>query len=397
MTEPTPAPDPRARSIHGRDCAFDLSPYQRIALVLQGGGALGAYQAGAYQALAEAAIPIDWVAGISIGAINAAIIAGNAPEHRVEKLESFWNGVTTPIAPLPFMTGDFARTWFNAISATTTVMMGQSGFFKPRPINPWFAPQGSAEALSYYDTGPLRATLEKLVDFDRINARITRFSVGSVNVRTGNFVYFDNAERKIGPEHVMASGSLPPGFPPVEIDGQFYWDGGVVSNTPLSYVLNDIPRSSTLAFQVDLFSANGVMPADMGAVAERQKDIMYSSRTRANTDAFKREQQMRAAVRYLLNKLPPKERGQDHICKLIEQAAQLGDSDPVYNIIHLIYREKSYETDQKDYEFSRATKDDHWESGLNDAKRTLRHPEWFKPPSVIHSVAIHDVHREAKD
>lgn len=385
------------QSAPARHAGFDLSAYQRIALVLQGGGALGAYQAGAYQALAEAEIPIDWVAGISIGAINSAIIAGNAPEHRVEKLEGFWNTITTPISPLPFLSGDFARSWFNAVSAATTVMSGQKGFFSPRPINPWFAPKGSAEALSYYDTSALKSTLEKFVDFDRINERHTRLSVGAVNIRSGNFVYFDSQDRKIGPEHIMASGALPPGFPPVEIDGQLYWDGGTVSNTPLAYVLNDLPRVSTLAFQVDLFSALGQVPSDMGGVMERQKDIMYSSRTRANTDSLKNLKKLRAAVRYLLEKLPADVRDNDQVCKLIGEMIPPGDAEPVYNIIHLIYTGKSYETDQKDYEFSRATKDEHWQSGFDDTVRTLRHRDWLKPPGALQAIAVHDVHRDAKD
>lgn len=371
-----------------------IGHYARVALVLQGGGALGAYQAGAYEALAEVGIHPDWVAGISIGSINSAIIAGNAPEHRVSRLKDFWERVTTPLEMPSLAKGDDLRGWFNAFSAATSVMRGQAGFFKPRFPNPWLQPRGTIEAISYYDTSPLKSTLEDLVDFDRINARETRLAVGAVNVRSGNFSYFDNHYRKIRPEHIMASGALPPGFPPIEIDGQHYWDGGLVSNTPLTYVLDDLPRLSTLAFQVDLFSAQGELPSEMSQVAERQKDIIYSSRTRANTDIFRRQQRMRAAIRYLLEKIPPEERQNDRvIAELIAPHA----CSTVFNIVQLIYRQSNYESDTKDYEFSRQSMLDHWRTGYNDTVRTLRHPHWLEPPRSIDGVTVHDVHRDSKD
>ena len=239
-------------------------PFECIALVLQGGGALGAYQAGVYAALAEADIDPDWVAGISIGAINAAIIAGNAPDQRVAKLRAFWEGITAN--PLPdwaiasdalLPKGDLARSLFSQLSAISATLTGAAGFFVPRQLHPWLSPAGTLEATSFYDTKLLKTTLERLVDFDRINAGETRFSVGAVNIRTGNFVYFDNTTHLIRPEHVMASGALPPGFPPVEIDGEFYWDGGLISNTPLQWVVESSPRQDTLAFQVDVWSAHG--------------------------------------------------------------------------------------------------------------------------------------------
>src|SRR6266436_5319692 len=223
-------------------------PFDCVALVLQGGGALGAYQAGVYQALAEANLAPDWVAGISIGAINAALIAGNAPEARVDKLRAFWEQVTTPvIVNMPdivktFWSGDMARGFLNQVNAWNALMRGAPHFFEPRPIPPFFFPPGKIEATSYYDTSQLRSTLESLVDFDRINAGEMRFSVGSVNVRTGNFAYFDTKTHTIRPEHVLASGALPPGFPAIEIDGEHYWDGGLVSNTPLQWVVDNTPR-----------------------------------------------------------------------------------------------------------------------------------------------------------
>ena len=355
--------------------------FESIALVLQGGGARGAFQGGVYQALAEANLTPDWVAGISIGAINAALIAGNAPEARVDKLRAFWEHVTTPvIVNMPdivkaFWTGDMARGYLNQFNAWSALMRGAPHFFEPRPIPPYLHPPGTIEATSYYDTTALRGTLEGLVDFDRINAGEMRFSVGAVNVRTGNFAYFDTKTHTIRPEHILASGALPPGFPPVEIEGELYWDGGLVSNTPLQWVVSGDTRQDTLAFQVDLWSARGEAPHDMPEVIGRQKEIQYSSRTRAGTDQFKTIQRVRAALADLFERLPPSElKGED-----IELLRSIADRK-VYKIVQLIYRSKHYERQSKDYEFSRLSMQDHWQAGYNDAIRTLRHPEALERP-----------------
>jgi NTE family protein len=237
-------------------------PFECIALVLQGGGALGAYQAGVYEALAEADLHPDWIAGISIGAINGALIAGNAPKARVDRLRAFWERVTDkPCFDWGersfWASSDAARRWLNQVSACSALASGASGFFTPRFTAPWLHPPGSTAATSFYDTSRLKQTLEELVDFDRINAQRLRFSVGAVNVRSGNFVYFDTATHPIGPEHIMASAALPPGFPAVEIEGEHYWDGGLVSNTPLQWIADSRPHFDTLAFQVDLWNAHG--------------------------------------------------------------------------------------------------------------------------------------------
>src|SRR6266849_5838171 len=281
----------------GSDSKYD----KQIALVLQGGGALGSYQAGVYEALTENGYQPDWVAGISIGAINAAIIAGNAPEVRVAKLREFWERVSSPSANWL----DLPHTiWQDAIrrtAAMSALMFGQPGFFRPNVLHCWTT---GTPPTSYYDTSFLKGTLERLVDFDRINAREIRFSVGAVNVRTGNFAYFDNARQTIRPEHVMASGALPPGFPAIEIDGEFYWDAGLVSNTPLKYILETLPRRSTLTFQVDLFAARGSVPKNLDAVSEREKDIRYSSRTRMGVETFRYAHNLRRNISMLLAKLP---------------------------------------------------------------------------------------------
>jgi NTE family protein len=372
--------------------------FERITLLLQGGGALGSYQAGVYQALSESNIHPDWVAGISVGAINSALIAGNAPEKRVEALRTFWERVTTTPSGVPaFVTSwldsvgsksDFGHGLLNQGRAFATMMGGAPGFFTPRTVPPFLLPPGSVDAESFYDVSPLKATLEALVDFDRINSGSMRFSVGAVNVRTGNFTYFDTTTHVIGPEHVMASGALPPGFPAVTIDGEQYWDGGLVSNTPLQWVLDDRPRKDTLAFQVDLWSAVGEFPRDLMGSDLRQKDIRFSSRTRAATDQFRKMQRMRRALARLLKLMPEHElRNADEDTKLLISEAD----ETVYNIIHLIYRAKSYEGSSKDYEFSRLTMEEHWASGYEDAIRTLSHPRVLKRPGAADGVATFDL------
>jgi NTE family protein len=341
---------------------------KRVALVLQGGGALGSYQAGVYEALSASEYLPDWVAGISIGAVNAAIIAGNAPQKRVERLRAFWERITTPPWPnLPSALLDGHR----HMSALSALMFGRPGFFSPRPDLRWLF---GATPPSYYDTGALKSTLERLADFDRINAREMRFSVAAVNVRTGNFAYFDNAKMTIRPEHVMASGALPPAFPAVEIDGECYWDGGLVSNTPLQYVVESIPRRSRLIFQVDLFCAGGKVPADLGEVREREKDIRYSSRTRAATDILRRMHDVRHNINSLWENLP-------------DQLRRTPEAQFLYNfgcvttmdIVELIYRPPSPEGASKDYEFSRPTMEARWSQGLSDGQTALLASPWLAP------------------
>jgi NTE family protein len=374
-------------------------PFDRVALVLQGGGALGAYQAGAYEALAEAGIQPDWIAGVSIGAINGAIIAGNPPKSRIDRLCEFWTQATVG-GVWPFLgdpavrlaRGDAARNIFNQLSAGFAFTSGVKGFFSARQVVPWLHPVGTIEATSFYDTRDLKRTLERLVDFDRLNAGTTRFSAGAVNVRSGNFVYFDTTTHSIRPEHVMASGALPPGLPAIEIEGEHYWDGGLVSNTPLQWVVETEPRHDTLAFQVDLWSARGEFPRNMLEVMTREKEIRYSSRTRAGTDEFKHRQKLRSAVASLIEKLPEDLRNSPE-AKLLRTASDR----KVYNIVHLIYRAKNYEGHSKDYEFSRLSMEEHWRAGYQDARRTLRHPEVLKRPTDHAGVLTFDLAADGRE
>jgi NTE family protein len=372
-------------------------PFECIALLLQGGGALGAYQGGVYQALSEANILPDWVAGISIGSINAAIIAGNAPSDRIQKLRQFWELLSTDPLAFPLSVesalakGDMARTFINQMRAANVLMKGVPGFFTPRVPSPWFWPPGSTEATSYYDPQGLKSLLEGFVDFDRLNHDGMRFSICAVNIRSGNYVHFDNTTHTIKPEHIMASSALPPGFPPVEIEGEYYWDGGLVSNSPITKVLNAEPRMDTLAFQVDLWSARGNFPRAMPEVMTRMKEIQYSSRTRENTDRFKHNQKINHAIWKLLKKLPASEQNNAEV-ELLKSVS----TPKAYKIIHLIYLAKNYEGLSKDYEFSRLTMEEHWQAGLNDTIRTLRHPEVLELPKQGY-VSTFDVHVDGRE
>jgi NTE family protein len=363
--------------------------YDRVALVFQGGGALGAYQAGVYQALAEAGCEPTWLSGVSIGAVNAAIIAGNEPSRRLQRLEQFWQIISGRKIWAYTPEGDFFRDIRNRTSSWMTMTMGQPGFFKPRFPNPWLELPGAEGATSFYDSSELKKTLEMLIDFDVLNDGKKRFSVGAVNVRTGNFVYFDTDNIRIGPEHIMASGALPPALPSIRIEGEYYWDGGIVSNTPLQYLLDQEEDRSSLVFQVDLFSARGVLPRSMPDVLSRHKDIMYSSRTRQNTDNFKRIHGLKMKLLSALKRVP-----KDQLTPEEEELIADYSDAGVVNIVHLIYQHKNYEGHAKDYEFSGTSMREHWDMGLEDTKRTLRHTEWLLPPFSDDAVAIHDLHRE---
>ncbi|MFY9658166.1 MAG: patatin-like phospholipase family protein [Methylocystis sp.] len=357
------------------------------ALVLQGGGALGSYQAGAFEALAESGIEIDWLAGISIGAINGAIICGNPPELRAERLAQFWRQTSSLLTASPISKDDTSLRLFNESSAAMTASFGVPGFFTPRapPLIPgWPYSPGD---LSLYDTSSLKETLLRLVDFDLLNAGRIRYSIGATNARNGNFQYFDTKYHKIEPEHVMASGALPPGLPPIEIGGEFYWDGGLVSNTPLQYVLDlEGDHEDICVFQIDLFSAAGELPKTMLEVAQREKDIRYSSRTRLNTDVERRQCAVREAIHRFSARLPPELRD-DPDWRLVDDYG----SPRATTIVHLIHRRALAESASKDYEFSRNTMQRNWADGRMDVEKTLTHPEWIARTRPRGGVKVFDL------
>jgi len=375
----------------GRVCAPVVRPDNcgRIALVLQGGGALGAYQGGVYQALHEAGLEPEWVSGVSIGAVNAALIAGNAPDRRLAALSEFWDRVTDrtiwPFTP----DGDIYRQTRNTVSALTTALFGQPGLFNPHKVNPWFLAPGAKDATSFYDNTQMRETLEELVDFKRLNDGDVHFSVGAVNVMTGNFVFFDNRKEEIRIEHVLASGALPPAFPMVRIGTDYFWDGGIVSNTPLQHLLAQDDDINSLVFQVDLFSARGELPRTMSDVLGRQKDIQYSSRTRQVTDSFARLQRWKRRAYEALVKVPDADLSPEQRA-MREKLASL----PQATILQLIYQQKSYEGNARDYEFSADSMHEHWNNGHEDTLATLKRKDWLEMPPPDIGVVTHDVHRE---
>jgi NTE family protein len=360
-------------------------------MVLQGGGALGSYQAGAYQALCHFDFEPDWIAGISIGAVNAAIIAGNERDKRVPRLKEFWEMVSSAISWKPITAGDRGRSLFNETSAALIAAFGIPGFFSPRipPAPLW--PDGNPQAQSFYDTSPLRGTLERLVDFDRINDLKTRLSVGAVSVTSGNFKYFDNFEfrklgKKIGPEHIMASAALPPGFPSIVIEGEHYWDGGIASNTPLDFVLDAEVTNDLLIFQVDLFSARGPLPVSLLEADERAKDIRFSSRTRMTTDKNRQVHNARKALRELIGKLPDYLKN-DPSVEILCQAAR----ENTVTVVHLIYRSKNYESSSKDYDFSHLAMVEHWGAGVRDVHLSMRHKDWLERPQSGETMVTYDL------
>jgi NTE family protein len=380
--EPQPA-----HTSTGRRRARAMPLPEQVALVLQGGGALGSYQAGVFEGLADAAVPIDWVAGISIGAVNAALIAGNPPERRVAALRAFWGEMTSALPSFPLYPDDQLREAVHEWSAGFVAMAGVPGFFGPRFVPPMFATPGSCGALSFYDSAPLAKTLDDLVDWDLVNDGPMRLSVGAVDIESGNFRYFDSATERLDARHVMASGALPPGLPPVEIDGKWWWDGGLVSNTPLQHVL-DHQTDSLLVFQVDLFSAAADRPRTIMDVMAREKEIRFSSRTRQVTDELIRLRKERELIRKVLAKLPPDLREDAEV----EALAALAKEQPV-SLVHLIYRANAWEGGSRDFEFSARTMREHWTAGEAAVDETLANAEILAENVLTGRTAAFDLNK----
>ncbi len=360
--------------------------HERTALLLQGGGALGAYHHGIYQALAEAGYQLDWFAGTSIGGMQAAIMAGNPPEERLAKLKAFWQRIErTQYIPAPPPTHPLRKS-INLMEAMTTMCLGQPGFFQPDPMAamPW--PWNAGKRPAHYDVSPLRRTLEDLIDFDRINDGPERLSLGAAEVETGKHVYFDSRDHAIDVRHVMASGALPPGFPAVEIDGMTYWDGGLLSNTPLDVVFNDRPRRSTLCFMVDLFDPNGQTPGDMDEIEDRRKDIIYASRSHMQIEDQSKLHNLRQAVSRLYNELPEdKQRDPE-----LQALAGMGCTT-LMNLVHFVYGGQAYRSWAKDFTFLPQTISDHHRRGYQDAGAALRECAWDAPVPAGTGIVHHEV------
>lgn len=362
---------------------------KRIALVLQGGGALGAYQAGVVEALYEHGFEPDWIAGTSIGALNGAIIASNPRQQCLARLREFWNTLTLPdYGPANHLPAS-ARQVYSVWSAMASAAGGRPGFFRPRVDAPLDSlGGGSAETASYYDTRPLRELIQKLVDFEQLNTDHTRLSIGAVNINTGQLRYFDNRSERLGPEHLMASGALPPGFPAVRVDGDLYWDGGIYSNTPIDVVLEDTPRVDTLCIAVALFPAAGPEPRSLAEVQARHKDIIYGSRSQRHIEAYRQMHNLRRAIHALHQRLP-EDLSMD---PEIRRIAELGCHTTMH-IAQLIYPTRDWELSTKDIDFSRASIHERWQFGYDDALHLLKCAPWLEPTPANVGVVVHECPR----
>lgn len=349
-----------------------FGPHENNVLVLQGGGALGAYQAGVFDAMHQQGISPNWVAGVSIGAINAALIAGNLPEHRLPRLKTFWDRVSERSTCLPETSYPSLRRGQNLLHAASTILLGIPGFFQPHPLPPPFAFPGSPNAQSCYDTTPLIATLEELVDFDLINSGAVRLSLGAANIRTGESVYFDNTQMTITPDHIRASGALPPSFPPIEIDGEFYWDGGILSNTPLNYLLDQGSHQSAIVYQVDLFSGAGALPENLEEVRERTTDLQYASKRLFGINQFQRMVETHIHLKQLLNKLPSSLQSDPDAIHL----RTLAERKPI-TLVHLVNQTDTRSQSIKCTDFSHATVTDLWTAGKSDFDTLYANPSQF--------------------
>jgi len=358
-------------------------------LMLEGGGALGAYQAGVFDALCQQDWVPDWVAGISIGAVNAAIIAGNAPADRLERLRAFWDLVTSRLPGRSLLPGQEPRRWFNEFAAANVMAFGVPGFFQPRPLFDWAMPE-LREPLSLYDHGPLRQTLLDHVDFDRLNAGPMRVSIGAASVRTGELVFFDNRSGRIEPEHVMASGALPPSFPPVMIDGEAYWDGGIITNTPLEHVLAGARDTDLAIVGVELYHARGALPGNFSQMMRRHKDIRHASRSRMATEMVLQAEALRLAAARLAARLPA-ELADDPDARMLAAQARSGRA----HLLQLVDRRDAFAERSQDHEFSRQSINGHWQAGLDDAQASLGHPEWQARSQHQPGFVIYDLNHPA--
>ena len=363
--------------------AVDRETVGQVVLVFQGGGALGAYQAGVYQALQEAGVEPDWVIGTSIGAINAALIAGNAPENRLSRLREFWMRVrhtptTQILGALPF--------WGRELTTAATMMTGVQGFFTP---NPWARMGGratlGADYAGYYSTQPLADTLSQLIDVDRINSDAMRLTVGAAHVQTGEMRYFDSRDERLDIRHVMASGALPPAFPAVRIDDELYWDGGILSNTPVEAVFDDNPRRNALVFAVHVWAPNGPEPDSLLSVAARQKDLQYASRASSHIRRQRQIHKLRHVIATMADMLPPERRN----ALDAKELAGYGCLTQMH-VVRLLAPPLAGEGHLKDIDFSPEGIRSRWDAGYLDTSRVLAAKPWAKPCDPLEGFLLHE-------
>jgi NTE family protein len=355
----------------------------QVVLVLQGGGALGSYQAGVYQALHEAGIEPDWIIGTSIGAINASLIAGNEPENRLPRLKEFWKRMEQN--PIWNFRGAFSG--FNEkLAYWSTVSNGIPGFFRPNPLAHAgdIFPLG-AEHAGYYSTAPLQQTLSELVDFNLVKRCTPRLTVGAALVQTSMMRYFDSRFCELGVKHIMASGALPPAFPAIRIDGELYWDGGILSNTPTEAVFDDNPRRDSLIFAVHLWNPSGAEPETMAEVLNRQKDVQYSSRIASHIARQEQVHRLRHVINQLAARLPEAERKNEAVREL----TGYGCSTQMH-IVRLLAPQLDRETHTKDVDFSPPGIMKRWDAGYTHTKAVLERAPWVGEFDPLSGVILHE-------
>ena len=395
VTKPAKVIKPAGATAAGNDAnpgSIVPLPRQRIALVLQGGGALGAYQAGVFQALHEHHLAPDWVVGTSIGAINAALITGNRDGDQLARLQQFWDRVAHADALDMKQVFDPARRANTLLATADAVTSGVAGFFAPKPFNLFAAGLAVApENAAFYDTSPLAQTLEELIDFEYLNsAQSGRLTVNALKVTTGTLVRFDSQQQRLGVEHIMASGALPPGFPAVRIDGDLYWDGGLYSNTPLETVLDDSPSANTLCFMVDLWNAVGPEPTTLDEVQTRQKDVMFASRSARQVEAYQRLHRLQNMVRSLYDALPASLQGSAGQSLLEEVGC-----NTTIHVVRIPYGGQDWHMAAKDINFSRGSIQWRWDQGYADASRAIRQAAWLQAVNDGSGVVVHELQPEA--
>jgi NTE family protein len=351
-------------------------------LVLQGGGALGAYQVGVYEALDEAGIAPDWVIGTSIGAINASLIAGSKPGERLAKMCEFWSRVQND----RFVPGGLPSWMESAVRNLQAITGGVPNFFSPNPLA-FLSPHQplGPEAAGYYSVSRLRQTLGELVDLDQLNSGTTRITVGASNVRTAEMRYFDSRDMPLGLDHILASGALPPAFPPVPIDGELYWDGGILSNTPVEVVFDDNPRRNSMVFAVHIWNPHGPAPETIWEVMNRQKDVQYSSRAVSHIQRQRQIHKLRHIIAELSKMLPVGVRRNNEVAEM----AAYGCLTRMH-VVRLLAPALDYEDHSKDIDFSAAGIRRRREAGYRDTMRTLEKAPWRNPVDDIEGFVLHE-------
>jgi NTE family protein len=362
----------------------------RVAYIFQGGGALGAYQVGVFEALAHGGYEPDLIGGSSIGAINASIIVGNKPEDRVSKLREFWelisrDNILPPIITNKLIENDGFRRYYNFMSAQMTAMMGQDGFFSPNVGNSWLAHGTTPDKVSFYSLDPLQTTLERLIDFDLINSGKIRMLLQAVEVSCGKPTFFDNTKIKIEPKHIMASGALPPGFPAIEIDGKYYWDGGVISNMPLEHLMDSPNVGNIICFSANLFDSYGLVPQNLDDILKRNKDITFSSRYRTTIRQLRNISKLRHAIRQLYKKIPDEMKNDPEVME-IKKMGRIRTT----NFVRFLYTAHQSELSSKDYEFSKLSIEERTRQGYEHAQMALEKEPWLEPIPPEIGVAIHE-------